>query len=379
MKSMGYKDWERNKETTISKRGRIFLAAWTVALLILSAIGGYSVADQFKKEASEHEQNITEFSIAHSINESLLSKPIKAAQNLSNPTKVLTGIYVDRIPSLSIKDGVWETEFYIWFLWNGSADIDPGENLQVTNGELIANVKEENVTTEHGRYEEYRIIADINKVFDVSRFPLDTDQLTLAFEDNLNSSNDLVYVPDTIGSKVNPAIKIPGYEITNVSITESPHYYATNFGNPIRGGAELCSYSRLSFNIDIERPGWGWFFKIFQGLFLAVAISMLVFFIRPDDGDKRVSLAVGAAFAAVANFYISSSMMPETDMMTLADMVNGIGIVFVFFSLVQSTISLHLYDQMKEEELSRLFDWMSAGVFFVSYVGINLALVLAAR
>jgi len=60
---MGYKDWERNKETTISKRGRIFLAAWTVALLILSAIGGYSVADQFKKEASEHEQNITEFSI----------------------------------------------------------------------------------------------------------------------------------------------------------------------------------------------------------------------------------------------------------------------------------------------------------------------------
>ena len=362
----------------ISSKGRMFLVAWTVGLLILSALGGYFVADQFKKEVSNPAQNESDFSYGQSTKEDPNSESRNATDAAANPIKVLTGVYIDRIPSLSIKDGVWETEFYIWFRWNGS-NIDPGENLQVINGEIVSKIREENVTSEQGRYEEYRIIADISKVFDVTRFPLDADQLTLEFEDNLNSSNYLVYVPDTMGSRVNPSIRIPGYEITNLSITETPHYYMTNFGNPIRRDTEQCSYSRLSFDIGIERPGWGWFFKIFQGLFLAVAISMLVFFIRPDDGDKRVSLGVGAAFAAVANFYISSSLMPETDMMTLADMINGIGIVFVFFSLVQSTISLHLYDQMEEKELSRLYDWSSAGIFFVSYMGINLALVLTAR
>lgn len=382
---MGDKDHERNKGAMISSKGRMFLVAWTVSLLILSALGGYIVADQFKNEISGHEQksgheqNGTEYSIGKLVNESAISEPINVLYNSSNTTKVLTGIYIDRVPSLSIKDSVWETEFYIWFSWNGSGNIAPGENLQVINGEIRSNLLEENLTSGRERYEEYRIIADINKVFDVTRFPLDSDQLTLEFEDNFNSSNTLVYVPDTSGTKVNPSIIIPGYEITNLSITERPHYYTTNFGNPNRGDSEVCSYSRLSFNIGIERPGWGWFFKIFQGLFLAVAISMLVFFIRPNDGDKRVSLAVGAAFAAVANFYISSSLMPETDMMTLADMINGIGIIFVFFSLVQSTISLHLYDQMNEMELSRLFDWISAGIFFVSYIGINLVLVLTAR
>jgi hypothetical protein len=381
---MGDKDHERNKGVTISSKGRMFLVAWTVCLLILSALGGYIVADHFNNEISGreqksgYEQNGTEYSIGKLVNESAISEPNNVAQNSSNATKVLTGIYIDRIPSLSIKDSVWETEFYIWFSWNGSRNIDPGENLQVINGEIKSKLLEENLTSGQARYEEYRIIANINKVFDVTRFPLDSDQLTLEFEDNFNSTNTLVYVPDISGTKVNPSIIIPGYEITNLSITERPHYYTTNFGNPNRRDNEI-GYSRLSFNIGIVRPGWGWFFKIFQGLFLAVAISMLVFFIRPNDGDKRVSLAVGAAFAAVANFYISSSMMPETDMMTLADMINGIGIIFVFFSLVQSTISLHLYDQMNEVELSRLFDWISAGIFFVSYIGINLALVLTAR
>jgi|GEM_PF-487984 len=376
---MSDKGHEGNNETTITSKGRMFLVIWTVGLLILSVWGGYFVADLFHREVSGQLQVESNLTSGQSTKENIQLSLFESGHKSRSPTEVLTGIYVDRIPSLSIKDGIWKTEFYVWFRWNGSADIDPGENLQIINGEVISKIREENVTTNSGRYEEYRIIAEINKIFDVSRFPVDSDVLKLEFEDNLNSSNDLVYVPDIKGSKVNPAVRLSGYDITNISITESPHYYATNFGNPIRRDNEICSYSRLSFDIEIERPGWGWFFKIFQGLFLAVAISMLVFFIRPDDGDKRVSLAVGAAFAAVANFYISTSMMPETDMMTLADMINGIGIVFVFFSLVQSTISLHIYDQMKERELSRLFDWISAGIFVVSYIGVNLALVLAAR
>jgi hypothetical protein len=60
-------------------------------------------------------------------------------------------------------------------------------------------------------------------------------------------------------------------------------------------------------------------------------------------------------------------------------MVNVLGLVTIFLSLVQSTISLYLHDTMGLEKLSRFFDRVSFAVFFVGYVLVNIALPLAAK
>ena len=59
-------------------------------------------------------------------------------------------------------------------------------------------------------------------------------------------------------------------------------------------------------------------------------------------------------------------------------MVNYIGLVTIFFTLLQSTISLYLFDTRGYEKLSRLFDHVSFVAFFIGFTVVNLVLPIAA-
>src|SRR5262249_58546916 len=108
-------------------------------------------------------------------------------------------------------------------------------------------------------------------------------------------------------------------------------------------------HSQLRCAMMLDRPDGGLFVKMFQALFVACAIALLAMFIKPTHVDPRFGLGVGALFAAVANSYITSSLVPDTGAQTLADIVNGIGIVIILVSLVESTISLHMLDRLESE------------------------------
>ena len=60
-------------------------------------------------------------------------------------------------------------------------------------------------------------------------------------------------------------------------------------------------------------------------------------------------------------------------------MVDGVGLATILLTLVQSTISLYLFDTMGRERLSRFFDHVSFTVILIGYVVLNIALPMAAR
>ena len=62
-----------------------------------------------------------------------------------------------------------------------------------------------------------------------------------------------------------------------------------------------------------------------------------------------------------------NSLVPDTGVMTLADIVNQIGLVTISLSLLQSAISLYLYERKGKKTLSRLFDRVSFGIFLSGY------------
>jgi hypothetical protein len=127
----------------------------------------------------------------------------------------------------------------------------------------------------------------------------------------------------------------------------------------------------------LQEQDWGFYFKMFAALFAAVAVALTTFFLKPTYGS-RFGIGVGALFAAVASTYVNSQLVPNTGVITLADMVNLVGIVTIGLTILQSTISVYLYDTKGKEALSRLFDGVSFAIFLVAYVLINLALPLAA-
>ena len=293
------------------------------------------------------------------------------------PVRVQAGIYVDRVVELSVKDVGWTVDFYLWFRWKGGG-IDPGENFQVVDGWIESKEKADEFTNGDERYTLYRVVARITKFFDVSRFPCDDHVLTINIESPAFERNKLLFVADTENSGVSSRVQIAGYSIRQRDILEKPHAYRSTRGDPRLAAGTERLHSQLRLGIWVSRPSWGFYLKMFMALFGAVGVALLVFFIKPTDVDPRFGLGVGALFAVIANAYVTSSLVPDIGTMTLADMVNIVGIVTIFLALLQSTISLYLYDIKGKEAVSRMFDRISFVVLLAGYLAINLALPLAA-
>ncbi len=273
----------------------------------------------------------------------------------------------------SVKDNKWIADFYIWFKWKGEG-INPGESFQVVYGEISSKEEQFDRVIGDEHYQQYQVVAEITKFFNTSRFPCDDHLLMIAIEDSANDSSDLVYMPDLANSSVSPYVRTPGYQIHQVDEVCRQHTYGTSFDDP-GVSSQNETFSQLLYAIWIARPGSGLYIKIFQGLFIAVCVSMLAFFIRPVHTSPRFSVGLGALFAAVANSYIVSSMQPGLGVLTLADVISGIGIATILLTLVESTISLYIYDSMGAKCLSRLFDLTSAAVFILGYTAVNIAVV----
>ena len=364
---------ERDRITPKDRRN---IGLWTILLIALFlVIGFFTVWAVYKNKTASTQRHQDRMN--PNVGEGGAKPPSAALPEGAAPLRVQAGIYVDRVVDLSVKEAGWTVDFYLWFRWKG-ASLDPGENFQVVDGWIESKEKADEYTNGDEHYRLYRVVARITKFFDVSRFPCDDHVLTVNIESPAFERNELLFVADKENSGVSSRVQIEGYLIRQRDILEKPHAYRSTHGDPRLTTDTDRTHSQLRMGIWISRPGWGFYLKMFIALFGAVGVAILVFFIKPTDVDPRFGLGVGALFAVIANNYVTSSLVPDIGRMTLADMVNIVGIVTIFLTLLQSTISLYLYDRKGKEAISRKFDRVSFIVLLAGYIVINLSLPLVA-
>lgn len=358
-----------NIEPLIKPTERRFIILWSIILSLIFiwlAFFSGTIANQYRQEAAMR-RNARIDSAATEPGRTPAEAQLPPS---ANPRQVKVGFYLDGIASISILESNWSPVFYIWFRWTDD-DINPGETFQIIDGEITEKKKFDEQTVNGEHYTIYFVRAKITKFFTTLRFPVDDHLMTLAIEDEKMSWNELEYITDIQNSNIGSRVKIPGYIVQKTGLVMKPHTYKTNFGDPLVT-QDRSTYSQLIYWVWNVRPGLGPYLKIFIGLFAAILISLLSCFIKPTDVDPRFGLGVGAFFGAVANMLLASSLMPENGSLTLMDMVNGIGILVIFLSLVQSTISLYIYDILGRTQLSRLFDRVSFVIFAMGAIIINI-------
>lgn len=290
------------------------------------------------------------------------------------PVDVHVGVYINQIYDVSLKDNRFCVDFYVWFRWQGE-DVSPLESFDVVNGRIDSKEGVYEDTIKGFNYATGRINATITKFWDISEFPLDNHILTIELEDNENEDFKLRYIPDQENCGVNPQVEVPGWKFTNAWSEVKKHGYKTNYGDISLPTNNESDYSRFIYSLKVVRPGIGYFFKLFFGVFIAAVIAFLVFFIKPTDLDPRFGLGVGAIFAAVASEYVIASSLPDTNILTLADKLHILAFAFIFFSIAQSILSLRLFTVGKEKT-SQTMDRLSFPVFFISYSVLSLLLIL---
>jgi hypothetical protein len=356
--------------------GLWLIRGWVVILVVILAAMGYVTVSTTARyhSASRHLQRAQM--------DATMSEAgfVPAATGLATDTQanaVTVGIYLNRIVDLSIQNDTWTADFYIWFRWTGES-LNPGETFEVIDGQVLSREKQADYMSGDEHYEAYRVVARITQFFDVALFPLDDHLLTIGIEDEDKTENRLRYVADTQNAAVSPALRIPGFTLTHSGSVVKSHMYHTTFGDPRLSRPEVSIYSHYRFGIFLDRHEREMYVKVFLGLTAAVFISLLAFFIKPSHMDSRFSVRVGAFFGAIAATIASSSLVPDSGMFTLTDMINGVALITISLSLVEATIAFHMYHSRGEESLAPLLDRVSLPILTGGYVAISVAIPLVA-
>lgn len=208
--------------------------------------------------------------------------------------------------------------------------------------------------------------------WELRNYPFDTQNFKIIFE----TLKDTSYV------RLSPSIEYPpkidperfnfiqdGFEIISLK-TDKAYLGSGYFSNYIEGEREEI-VEQLIFSIETNRSGSYLFFKLFFGAFLSFLISYLVFFIEPKYFETRITLSLGGIFGAVGNKYFVENSMPALQVLTKADLINNLVIIFIilniFIVIAQHTSNISLW-KFEKNKFSSIF-------IFVLFVILNFLIV----
>jgi hypothetical protein len=289
---------------------------------------------------------------------------------------VRVGVYVDNISDLSIRNSSWIGEFYVWFIWRGQKDLDPGGKLVLVDGSVV---RKQLLDDYHGadgsNYQRYRITAKFEKAFNTAMVPVERPMLNIYLEDGSRDGRTLRYVADD-GSQISSRVNVAGYNIVGFAIVVKPHTYRSSYGDPRKPGDQRTTFSQYVVGISLEKIGLGIYFKVFLSLYAALALALASFFAKPTT-PSRFALPTASYFGAVANSYIVNSILPPSNNFGMVDFVTTIGLGTIFVVVAISLTSNYLYDRKGETFLALTMDQAMFLTLSLCCLVANIAIPLA--
>lgn len=208
--------------------------------------------------------------------------------------------------------------------------------------------------------------------WNLRNYPFDDQNLKIIFESMVDTSyfelNESIDYPVSINPE-NFKYLLDGFKVKKIH-TSKDFRETSEIGDYV-GGKRKKVVDQLIFNITIDRSGSYLFFKLFFGAFLSFLISYLVFFIEPKYFETRITLSLGGIFGAVGNKYFVENSMPAIQVLTKADLINNLVIIFiilnVFIVIAQHTSKISLW-KFEKNKFSSIF-------IFVLFVALNFLIV----
>lgn len=216
---------------------------------------------------------------------------------------------------------------------------------------------------------------------DVERFPFDRQALAVDLVSRRENADKLVFdfrQADLDFTRVDPSIAIPGWDLGLVDLVRTPI-----------AGWHGESYSRLRFELDIDRKAAETVPSLFVPLFAALLIPLLATWLnKMEDGEFRIeafeltNIVIGGLFAVIAlNFTINAersllahgtntvSRLFGLNYLTLAVSL-GVNVALFRFGVLRRLFGRHV-----QEEVFHYIAWALPVLVGASAV----ALVLLAR
>jgi len=309
--------------------------------------------------------------------ETLVEEAVEATAELTGPDEVTVGVYVNDIQQLDLQTHSYAMDFYVWMRWT-NPEIDPSLTLEFMNpfqlwGHIPTYLYEEPQVLDDGSlYMALRYQGQFNSKLPLEKYPFDSQNLIIEFEDNSAGTGSQIFVPDNDAATMNPEMTLPGYILGQPIMSISSKPYPTNFGDTNLTDKE--PYSRVTVSVPVHRPPFTYALKVILPIFLVAACAALVFYIHPNYVEGRIGMGITALLTLVALQLTSNSQLPEVDYLMLIDMLYIAAYVFVIAALAQ-VVRTSWAAHRGDNDIAISQDRSAIWILGLGYIAINIVIM----
>lgn len=303
----------------------------------------------------------------------LLLAPVKRGYaQQAPPDTVLAGIYINSIHNIDFKLKEYSISCWLWLRYDNRA-FNFVQYLEIPSAKSVTKSFSTFDTSDGDVYLLMKLDCVMKDNWEIENFPFDSQSLRFTVENSQFDSSQLVFKADTAGRHFNAKWTIRGWNVDTIEISNGIKTYQTDFGD-IHAQDKQSKYSNFKVKLILSRDATGLFWKMFLGMYIALLIAYMCFYIHADNIDSRFGLSVGALFAVVGNKYVVESTLPESTSFTLVDSLHGLTLLFILLTIVGNAVALRLMKQDKLKTANR-YDFIMAQVMLALYIIANIYLI----
>lgn len=272
----------------------------------------------------------------------------------ADATKVTTGTYIENLKEINLKGCNFRVVFLTWFKWEGNEDLDMMNNFRVYKGymnkmEVVKEIHDGNLN-----YQLVRCDATITKNFWTIRFPLESHQLRIYLESNY-MVNDVVLVPDTEQSGLNPNLGISGFEVIHSATGSYAMRYNDAHGDPEIPAGETLVTSEHVTAMEINRADFGLYVKCFIALVGTLTWVLITLFICTYHHVDPLAMIPAALFGTVANIMVGANLLPDALQAGLIEFVNIWGVMMILMCAIVIININRIRKKYEDREFSQYY------------------------
>jgi branched-chain amino acid transport system substrate-binding protein len=271
-----------------------------------------------------------------SLNKALDGEIIVLGDKVMNKTDIVyTGITVNDISNLNVRQSVFTADFHIWFRYKG--DFYPS-NIMFVNAVRPFMLEYPLVDKTNGdmMFKSFHVKADFKNTFDFHDFPFDHHHLKISFRHTDHTREKLIYtsVISEFDKSVMRLDPLSGWEIKKIKFYQDIITDSEEDDQDFSYSQKAITYSQFNADIHIRRKGPDVALRCFLPLIVIALALYMTYFIPYHRYGSRAAV-VAFALAAVSVYHWKFLSDTEVSYWSIAEYA-----IFALYGLLSLSVGV---------------------------------------
>ena len=242
------------------------------------------------------------------------------------PTFVTVGTYLETIKDISLKTNSYRISFVAWFRWKDNDNLDFTKHGRVYNAQQHSLEVLKDYHKDGVHYQQILVDVTCSRNFSTKRFPLDTHNMSFYLE-STESSEDVIFIADTLNSGVNPNLSVSGYAVTGYFVSSTFYDFPNTLNNPRLNNP--MQHAMMATHLQTARGDLGLYLRCFIALLGALIWVMISVYICAHHRVNPLGTLSSALFGSIGNVMIGAALLPDVLELGLVEFVNFFGTLVI--------------------------------------------------